>query len=244
MASRCHSCHAGQWRQSLAVVQGLILAQARHLALHQSYVSALQQLNSLVFENLWKSTCFFFFFSPPLKTQVAIDHPDWVTQYVMPRNPAVILRWAYMWCMFKGSKACMEETPSLLCRCTQKKREHDVWSICLAPGGISVMWAGGALGLFQGLWGVQKAVLHNNTASCVFWAPRAPRAAELSCPGGKRFMPSLLSTVLLPLGYKAPAHGLAKNTVLSVQFPEGHATSLNKIRESQNPILNHRIIDQ
>lgn len=99
-----------------------------------------------IFENL---PAFFFFF-PPLKTQVAIDHPDWVTQYVMPRNPAVIFRWAYMWCMFKGSKACMEETPSLLCRCTQKKRERDVWSICLAPGGLSVC----RLGV---LWGSPRA---------------------------------------------------------------------------------------
>lgn len=102
---------------------------------------------------VWKSLkiyLLFFFFFPPLKTQVAIDHPDWVTQYVMPRNPAVILRWAYMWCMFKGSKACMEETPSLLCRCTQKKRECDVWSICLAPGGLSVC----RLGV---LWGSPRA---------------------------------------------------------------------------------------
>lgn len=58
---------------------------------------------------------------------------------------------------------------------------------------------------------------------------KGPRDCRDLCPNGKRFVPSLLSSLLLPLGYEVPARGLAKNTLQSLQSPESSATNLNRL---------------
>lgn len=69
---------------------------------------------------------------------------------------------------------------------------------------------------------------------------KGPRDCWDLCPSGKKFVPSLLSSLLLPLGYEVPAHGLAKNTVQSVQSPESSATNLNSMINNSTSQKNNK----
>lgn len=151
-----------------------------------------------------------------------LDHPDWVTQYVMPRNPTQVVLWVFVWYMCKGSKTSKEEMPNLVWHCTQEMGKHLLryWITKCSEGGLE------ALPKESGEEG--KAVLCSNAPLCPL-SDKCPRDCWDHCPNGKRFILSIFSSLLSPLGYEVPTCGLAKNVVRSVQSPEISSKNCNKM---------------
>lgn len=194
------------------------------------------QLNSLIKLHLkqegdvtlLRSEIYLLFFFSPLKTQIDLDHPDWVMRYVMPRNPTQAVLWVFVWCMCKGSEASKEEMPNLLWHCTQ-----EMGKICWDVGSPSAVRVGWRLSLRRV---GKRERLSSAVVTHLFVCPlsdKGPRDCWDLCPNGKTFILSLFSSLLSPLGYEAPASGLAKNIVQSVQSPESSATNLHEMTNNR-----------